>query len=103
MRRARVYNYGTPAGVLIEADNGSFVFEYDEAYHGEPVSWSMPIKQRRYEFNEFPAFFDGLLPEGIMLAALLKQAKIDEKDYFLQLITVGKDLVGSVTIGALDD
>jgi serine/threonine-protein kinase HipA len=43
-------------------------------------------------------YFDGLLPEGILLEGLLKQRKIDKYDYFSQLVTVGGDLVGAVTV-----
>ncbi|MQY80452.1 MAG: toxin HipA, partial [Bacteroidetes bacterium] len=56
-----------------------------------------------FEFDEFPPFFDGLLPEGFQLEALLKQKKIDRDDLFIQLITVGEDLVGAVTIKESDE
>jgi serine/threonine-protein kinase HipA len=42
--------------------------------------------------------FDGLLPEGAQLEALLKTHKIDRNDYFKQLVTVGRDLVGSLSV-----
>jgi serine/threonine-protein kinase HipA len=57
----------------------------------------MPVKNEEYFFDSFPPFFDGLLPEGIMLEGLLKTYKIDKTDYFQQLIITGKDLVGAVT------
>jgi serine/threonine-protein kinase HipA len=99
MRKARVYNFGIPAGELIEIDRGKkYRFIYFEDYNGPPVSLTMPTKQREYEFNEFPPFFDGLLPEGVQLEALIRQMKIDKHDFFTQLTHVGKDLVGSVTV-----
>jgi serine/threonine-protein kinase HipA len=51
-----------------------------------------------YLFETFPPFFEGLLPEGYQLDALLRKAKLDKNDYFSQLVTVGRDLVGSVTV-----
>jgi serine/threonine-protein kinase HipA len=33
----------------------------------------------------------------------LRIGKIDKKDYFAQLIATGNDLVGSVTVKALED
>ena len=45
-----------------------------------------------------PLFFEGLLPEGIMLEGLLKIGKIDKNDFFAQLIATGNDLVGAVTV-----
>ncbi|WP_156812382.1 HipA N-terminal domain-containing protein [Legionella tunisiensis] len=47
------------------------------------------------------SIFEGLLPEGIMLEALLRKYKIDRNDYFGQLILVGRDVVGAVTIEGL--
>ena len=49
-------------------------------------------------FDKFPSFFDGALPEGPRLEALLRQAKLDRTDYFGQLVTVGADLVGAITV-----
>jgi serine/threonine-protein kinase HipA len=34
----------------------------------------------------------------MMLDALLRQQKIDRNDLFGQLVTVGRDLVGAVTV-----
>ena len=53
---------------------------------------------RIYKFDKFPPFFDGLLPEGIQLEGLLKIRKIDKNDLLSQLIAVGEDLVGAVTV-----
>jgi serine/threonine-protein kinase HipA len=58
----------------------------------------MPVNQKRFSFDSFPPFFDGLLPEGFQLDGLLKFGKIDRNDLFSQLMAVGSDLVGNVTI-----
>jgi serine/threonine-protein kinase HipA len=42
-----------------------------------------------------------LLPEGPQLEALLRKHKIDRHDAFRQLVTVGEDLVGSLTVHEL--
>ena len=98
MRRARILVHGKQAGVLEDLENGRYRFVYLDEYQGEPVSFSMPTDKRVYEFESFPPFFDGLLPEGFQLDALLKGHKIDKNDYFTQLITIGADLVGAVTV-----
>lgn len=101
MRKALVKVHDTPAGILTENDNlaaNGYTFEYFEAYEGTPVSLTMPTKLRLYFFDEFPPFFDGVLPEGGQLEGLLKIRKIDRYDYFSQLVTVGHDLVGAVTV-----
>lgn len=103
MRKVRVLNHGLPAGILTECDDGLYRFEYHEGYGGPPISLSMPVAQKSFEFYTFPPFFDGLLPEGSMLEALLKQAKLDTDDYLGQLMTVGQDMVGSVTVEAIDE
>ncbi len=99
MRKAKVFMHGELAGTFMElAPKRNYRFEYVEGYRGEPISLRLPIQQRAYEFDGFPPFFDGLLPEGLMLEALLRRQKIDRHDYFSQLLTVGRDLVGAVTV-----
>lgn len=99
MKKAKVYNYCIPAGELIELKiNEEYSFTYFDNYKNEPVSLTMPVAQKEFFFKTFPPFFEGLLPEGVMLSNLLRTAKIDSNDYFSQLIYVGEDLVGSVTI-----
>lgn len=99
MRKAKVYNYGIPAGELYELKmTTEYRFRYIDNYKGKPVSLTMPVNQKEFTFDTFPSFFEGLLPEGIMLDSLLRTAKIDANDLFSQLIYVGEDLVGSVTV-----
>jgi len=99
MRKAKILVNGTEAGVLSEIKFGTqYIFEYYDVYNGPEVSRTMPIKQKRYSFDKFPPFFDGLLPEGFQLEGLLKIKKIDKNDYFSQLITVGEDLIGVITV-----
>ena len=98
MRKARVFVNAIEAGILEEMESGKYQFQYQPDYQGPPVSLTMPIKKRYYDFNQFPPFFEGLLPEGPMLEALLRKKKIDRNDYFFQLMTVGMDVVGAVTI-----
>lgn len=97
MRRAQICVNGMRAGTLEELEGGRFRFQYDDAYEGPPVSLTMPTARRTHEFDAFPPFFDGLLPEGFMLEALLKRHKLDRHDLMGQLIAVGADMVGDVT------
>lgn len=99
MRKAKVFVDARLAGCLEEIVKGkTYRFSYLEGYDGQPISLLMPVNKRTYDYDVFPSFFDGLLPEGFLLQALLKRAKIDDNDLFQQLITVGHDLVGNVTI-----
>ena len=98
-RRAIVCVDGMRAGILEEHEKQRrYSFLYDESYRGGPVSLTMPLREDRYEFRFFPPFFDGLLPEGVQLEALLRSRKIDKDDVFTQLLAVGADLVGNVTV-----
>jgi serine/threonine-protein kinase HipA len=98
MRRARILVHGRPAGYLMEVERGAlYRFAYEPDYDGQPVSLTMPVSKERFEFSGFPPFFDGMLPEGVQLEALLRLRKLDRDDLFGQLLAVGEDLIGAVT------
>jgi len=99
MRKAKIFVSGVEAGTLTELEQGKeYVFEYQNAYEGNEISQTMPTNTKVYKFNKFPPFFDGLLPEGFQLEGLLKIRKIDKNDLLSQLIAVGEDLIGVVTV-----
>ncbi|MBN2600621.1 MAG: HipA N-terminal domain-containing protein [Candidatus Marinimicrobia bacterium] len=99
MRSAKIFLHGEFTGVLEEIEYGKrYRFIYSDDYSGDAISHTMPVEKREFEFNRFPPFFDGLLPEGVMLEGLLRQGKIDRNDLFGQLIAVGQELVGAVTV-----
>ncbi|SDC58499.1 HipA N-terminal domain-containing protein [Williamwhitmania taraxaci] len=99
MRKANLFVNGKEAGTLTELELGKkYRIEYAEGYSGAPISLTLPLVQKTYAFDSFPPFFDGLLPEGYQLEGLLKIGKVDRNDLFSQLIAVGDDLVGNVTV-----
>lgn len=102
-KTARVRMHGKPAGMLVAESDGTYSFHYEPGYDGPPVSLTMPVREAPYIFDRFPTFFDGLLPEGWQLEALLRRAKLDRHDYMGQLLTVGSDLVGAVTVEPVED
>src|SRR5271156_840249 len=97
MRRAKIYQQGTFAGTLEELDQNHYRFVYEPGYSGAPISLTLPVREAAYEFDKFPPFFEGLLPEGVQLEALLRHYKVDKKDMFQQVLIVGGDVVGSNT------
>ncbi|EDM27248.1 hypothetical protein LNTAR_21080 [Lentisphaera araneosa HTCC2155] len=101
MRKVEVSLHGEVAAVLIEYDQNHYSLEYLDAYNGDPISRALPASSLIYEFDHFPAFFDGLLPEGLQLQYLLKSMKIDEDDYMSQLIAIGDDFVGAISVREL--
>jgi len=101
MRKADVFFQNILAGQLLELETDSrFRFIYASDYAGPPISLTMPVQREAYEFTTFPPFFDGLLPEGFQLDALLRLKKLDHNDKFGQLMLIGADTVGAVTIHA---
>jgi serine/threonine-protein kinase HipA len=98
MRQAIISVDHHEAGVLTEVQPGrKYRFVYNPGYRGNSVSLTLPVRPEPYEFDTFPPFFDGLLPEGYQLEGLLKFGKIDRNDLFSQLMAVGEDMVGNVT------
>ena len=98
MRKAEVYQQGTLAGILEELDRNRYRFVYSSGYRGQPISLAVPVREAPYEFETFPPVFEGLLPEGLLLEAMLRQYKIDRRDMFKQLVLVGQDVVGSLMV-----
>jgi len=98
MRKAEVLLHDKPAGILEEISVKQYRFSYYEYYSGPPVSLTMPVSAKEYIYDKFPPFFEGLLPEGLQLEALLRREKLDRNDFFGQLLVVGTELVGAVSI-----
>ena len=99
MKKAKIFVDGVLAGYLIEWEkNRHYEFSYLEGYLKQPISLTMPLNRRTYRFDKFPPFFDGFLPEGFMMEALLRKTKLDSNDRFEQLVRVGGELVGNITI-----
>ncbi len=98
MRKANIFVYDQFAGFLIEESRNAYRIEYCDDYSGPPISLAMPISQKVYVFDHFPPFFDGLLPEGPQLEGLLRYGKLDRYDYFGQLVHIGKNVIGAVTV-----
>lgn len=99
MRKADIFVQGKRASVFEENEKGRrYRFAYFDDYAGLPISLTMPVHERTFNFDRFPPFFDGMLPEGVLLDALLKRRKIDCNDYFSQILAVGENLVGTVIV-----
>ena len=101
---AAVFYSDQRAGMLSKAGN-SYRFIYDDGYLKKtgalPISVSLPLRPEAYEFNSFPPFFDGLLPEGWLLDLTSSKYKIDRGDKFALLIAIGGQTMGAVHVEPL--
>lgn len=87
----------TLAGKLLR-EGGQYAFQYESSYLGQPVFLGWDLAKSQREWNTFPAAFDSLLPEGVLLDQLLIKRKLDRGDKWGQLIAVGLDLTGFVSV-----
>jgi serine/threonine-protein kinase HipA len=100
-RRAIIRQHGIPAGHLAAVPSGAWRFSYMTGYAGPAVSLTLPVRTEPWLFADFPPFLEGLLPEGPQLESILRKHKIDRGDCFRQLMVVGQDVVGSLTVEEL--
>jgi serine/threonine-protein kinase HipA len=71
MRKGKVYYKDYFAGIILETDDGEYVFQYDLHYINEHpddfITFTMPVTEKPYTDNRLFPFFDGLIPEGWLL------------------------------------
>jgi serine/threonine-protein kinase HipA len=79
MRKAEIKMHEVVAGHLIEDEDG-YHFKYNDAYAGEPISKTLPLKKEAYTSSILFPFFDGLIPEGWLLEIAEKNWKLNPRD-----------------------
>ena len=104
-RKGTVYIQGIPDGIITETDEG-YAFKYDEDYllRGSvpAASLTLPLREEEYRSNVLFPFFDGLIPEGWLLAVTQKTWKLDRKDRFGALLAVCNDCIGDVSVRRME-
>lgn len=103
MRTAEVFYKNEAAGLLKQLDNGSFVFQYYEAWFKDttkpPISLTLPKTQQEYRSSFLFSFFYNMLPEGSNRQTVCFENRIDTEDDFGILLTTAKyDTIGAVQI-----
>ncbi len=103
MRQAKVLYKSEEAGLLIQHDDGSFIFRYhdnwmlDSSKNG--ISLTLPKTKQEYHSKILFPFFFNMLPEGSNKQIVCKHNRIDKDDYFGLLITSAiNDSIGAVTV-----
>lgn len=103
-----VYGGDVRVGVLDMAANEPFYgFTYDSEYLSSgfamPLSLSLPLQEERFDGARTLPFFEGLLPEGDVRAAVARQLGISDRSPAKLLRALGKDCSGDVTVLEEDD
>jgi len=100
---ADVYKGEALAGTLTRLADGGTAFTYSEAYlagGGPAVASTLPVRPEPFvtRSGAVPAFFAGLLPEGVRLQAVIAAVKTSADDELSLLLAVAGDAVGDVIV-----
>jgi len=103
MRKAKILFKDEEAGVLTQHDDGSFTFNYNNAWMADSnkpgISLTLPKTSQEFRSEFLFPFFFNMLPEGSNKQVVCKLNKIDKTDYFGLLITTAKyDSIGAVRV-----
>lgn len=106
--RADVYLDDEPVAMLSRTAGDSITFEYTSSppsatssVRSVSVSWSLPVSDRAPVVTTgaaVPAFFAGLLPEGVRLGAVVSSTKTSIDDHLTLLLAVGAETIGNVRV-----
>ncbi len=92
---------GHAVGTLsVEGRTLTFTYEahWIESPHAFALSPHLPVRDEPYSGNPVVYFFSNLLPEGPVLAAILKLRRIPAGDLYAQLEAFGEESAGAFSI-----
>ncbi len=102
MRRGKVYYKDYLAGVIMETNEGDYVFQYDvryvKAHPNEFITFTMPVTDKPYIEKRLFPFFEGLIPEGWLLDIASETWKINRNDSMGLLLACCQNCIGAVSI-----
>ncbi|MBJ2174707.1 phosphatidylinositol kinase [Aureibaculum algae] len=103
MRQAEVLYKKEAAGLLMQLDDGSFVFTYYDYWFNNAdkpaISLTLPKTQQEFTSKYLFSTFYNMLPEGSNKQTVCFENRIDKKDHFGILLTTAKyDTIGAITI-----
>jgi len=103
MRKAKILYKNQGAAMLIQHDNGSFTFKYDNSWISDEtkpaISLTLPKSQQEYHSDYLFPFFYNMLPEGANKQIVCKLNRLDLNDYFGLLLTTAKhDNIGAIKV-----
>ncbi|WP_244824736.1 HipA N-terminal domain-containing protein [Carboxylicivirga mesophila] len=107
MRQARIYYQDIYAGLLVETDDGDYLFTYDEQYvkryPQQFLTFTMPVAKQTYKSNRLFPFFEGLIPEGWLLEIASKSWKINPNDRMGLLLACCQNCIGAVSVEPISE
>lgn len=96
----------TLAGWLSQDENG-YHFWYDIEYlnnkDAEAISLTLPLQINTFTSKVLFPFFDGLIPEGWLLAIAERNWKLNPRDRLGLLLVCCKDCIGAISVHPLND
>ena len=101
MKQAQVFFRENFAGVLTEDETGyTFIYnaDYLQKKDAKAISLTLPLSEKPYNSQVLFPFFDGLIPEGWLLAIAEQSWKINLRDRMSLLLACCKDCIGAVSI-----
>jgi serine/threonine-protein kinase HipA len=103
MRQAKILYKNEEAGLLIQHDDGSFTFRYNDAWMSDSkkrgISLTLPKNKQEYHSRILFPFFYNMLPEGSNKQLVCKYNRVDKDDHFGLLMTIAKnDSIGAITV-----
>jgi serine/threonine-protein kinase HipA len=100
-----VFLGGRRIGSLERVGPSRYRFAYsDDAIEGDRsdpmarLSASLPLREERFKSSESAPFFEGLLPEGAVRAAIAGKLGVSEANGFGMLAALGGDCAGAVMV-----
>ena len=107
MRKAEVLFKDQLAGLLVQDDEGSFLFTYQPEWAEDSskpaISLTLPKRNEPYRSEFLFPFFYNMLPEGSNMQVVCRMNRLDKYDYFGLLLTIAKtDTIGAVTVHKIE-
>ncbi len=98
-----VYYKNRCAGHIWKNEEDQFFFQYALSYlenkEARAISYTLPLKEQRFEAGDLFSFFDGIIPEGWLLSLAIEKWKLNPlQDRFELLLSTCKDAIGAVSV-----
>jgi serine/threonine-protein kinase HipA len=102
MKKIGIVHFKNERAGIVWQDEDGYGFVYDSRYlqdsFSQPVSLTLPLREKPFLSNAMLPFFDGLIPEGWVLDIAVDNWKLNERDRMELLLVACKDCIGAISI-----